>query len=114
MLEKYNNIRMNILESRVNQHFKMAKFKLFEKQLNGEYADVCKVYVNGTDREKGLNDSDCLLADIDILSTFQKMNDIQLPLFSDRAESINDERIPDADFQLVLLKVSDDKELMVE
>lgn len=114
LLEKYNNIRMNILESRVNQHFKMAKFKLFEKQLNGEYADVCKVYVNGTDREKGLNDSDCLLADIDILSTFQKMNDIQLPLFSDRAESINDERIPDADFQLVLLKVSDDKELMVE
>lgn len=114
MLTRFNLLKMRMLTDRINQHFKVVKWKLFKVLFNGNIEDCCKAYVNGVDREINLNDSDSLLADFEILSTLQEMNDISLPLFLDRAECINESRIPETKGQLIVLKVSDDKEMVVE
>ena len=114
LLERFNRAKMTALTDAINGHFKMVSWELFKEQINGGYQDVCYATVNGTNREKGLNDSDCLLADLDILETFQVMNDVQLPLFLDRAESINETRIPSTDCQLIILAVSNDENMLVK
>lgn len=114
LLEDFNRARMNMLTESINEHFSLVKWVIFQEQINGGYADVCYATVNGSNREKGLNDSDCLLADLDILQTFQKMNDLNIVLFLDRAESINADRIPSTDCQLILLAVSDNEEMVVK
>lgn len=114
LLEDFKTAKAELISANVNKNFKFVKFLLFEKQVNGELKDVCRVLVNGVDMESGLNDSDSLLAGLDILTTFQRLNDVLVPIFLDRCESINNDRIPDTDNQLILLKVSEDKELIVE
>ena len=106
--------KAELISASVNRSFTFVRFKLFETQVNGELKDTCRMLVNGVDMESGLNDSDSLLAGLDILTTFQRLNNVLVPVFLDRAESINESRIPDTDNQLILLKVSDDKELIVK
>lgn len=113
VLEDFNRAKMQMLEDKVNKQFKKVKWQLFEQQINGSYADCCKAIVNSSDYEKGLNDSDCLLANIDILETFQRMNDMSMTLWLDRAESINADRIPTTNAQLICLCVSEDEEMVV-
>lgn len=114
LLEDFNRAKMEMLTESINKHFSMVKFVLFAQQINGGYENVCYATVDGINYEKGLNDSDCLLANVDMISTFQKFNDIQLPIFLDRAESINKSRIPDIESQLVCMSVSDSGRLVVE
>lgn len=114
LLEKFNVERMNMLSESVNKKFKVVKWKLFEEQINGGYAQVCKCLVNGTDYENGLNHGDRILADVDILSTFQAMNNVQLPIFVDDSESVDAWRVPNIDSQTILLRRTDDKEMRVE
>ncbi|MCD7724256.1 MAG: AAA family ATPase [Clostridiales bacterium] len=113
LLEQFNRAKMNMLTDKINGHFKMVKWKLFKSLLNGGTEDICRATVGGTDVESGLNDSDCLLAYIDILETFQKMNNLSIPLFLDRGESINSDRLPKTGCQLIVLSVSEDKGMMV-
>lgn len=114
LLEEFKMAKAELISASVNRSFTFVRFKLFETQVNGELKDTCRMLVNGVDMENGLNDSDSLLAGLDILTTFQRLNNVLVPVFLDRAESINESRIPDTDNQLILLKVSDDKELIVK
>lgn len=114
LLEEFKMAKAELISASVNRSFTFVRFKLFETQVNGELKDTCRMLVNGVDMESGLNDSDSLLAGLDILTTFQRLNNVLVPVFLDRAESINESRIPDTDNQLILLKVSDDKELIVK
>lgn len=107
ILDEFNKSKMQLLTDVVNKHFNRIKWVLFEKQINGNYADVCYATVDGSNRERGLNDSDGLIADIELLETFQKLNSLQIPVFLDRAESIETKRIPKTDCQLIELRVSD-------
>lgn len=97
---------------KINQHFNRVQWKLSETLNNGNEQDCCRAFVNGNDYEKMLNDGDCLLADIEILQTFQKMNGLALPIWLDRAESVVGTRIPKfKKGQLIVLKVEDMEEL---
>ena len=51
---------------------------------------------------------------LDICQSLQKFYGANLPIILDNAESINDFNIPDIDRQLILLTVTDDKDLVIE
>ena len=51
---------------------------------------------------------------MDICNSFQKFFDMQIPIFLDGAESLNDCYMPKLDTQLITLSVSEDRELKVE
>lgn len=113
LLEKFNRTKMNMLSEEVNKHFKIVKVRLFLPQINGGIQDVCQILVNGSSYETCLNTGHKILADIDILSAFQTIKELDAFLFVDNAEALNDFNVPNVDRQLVLLKVADNKELEV-
>lgn len=113
LLADFSKARMEMLTESVNKHFKLVKFRLFSSLINGGYADVCQVVVNGSNYETVLNHGHRILADLDILQAFQSMNGLQLPIFLDDTESVDSWRIPETKGQLIMLRRTDDKKLMV-
>ena len=55
-----------------------------------------------------MNYSDRLLVETSMIRGFQKMNNLDLPIWIDNSESINDERMPELDTQMIILKVTSD------
>ena len=63
---------------------------------------------NGVNYFDGLNYSDKILCDIDLLRGLQALNGLNLPIFVDNSESVNTTRLPSAEQQMIVLRVTDD------
>ncbi len=113
LLEEFNKAKVNLLSEKINEHFKVVKWKLFETQINGGYKPVCEPMVNGQTYSSALNSGHKILAELDIIATLQKIYDVSVPVFIDNAERVNNFNIPQLDCQMVLLSVSDGAELKV-
>lgn len=119
-LKEVSKRKNKLLVKEINQHFGIVRWKLFDFQKNGEYKEVCIPTV--LDEEAGIykvfgdttNTGREIEAKIDICNSFQKFFNMYVPIFLDGAESINDEYVPAVDTQLILLTVSEDKQLKVE
>lgn len=119
-LKEVSKRKNKLLVEEINQHFGIVRWKLFDFQKNGEYKEVCIPTV--LDEEAGIykvfgdttNTGREIEAKIDICNSFQKFFNMYVPIFLDGAESINDEYVPAVDTQLILLSVSEDKQLKVE
>ena len=119
-LKEVSKRKNKLLVEEINQHFGIVRWKLFDFQKNGEYKEVCIPTV--LDEEAGIykvfgdttNTGREIEAKIDICNSFQKFFNMYVPIFLDGAESINDEYVPAVDAQLILLSVSEDKQLKVE
>ncbi len=72
----------------INSMFELVEWKLFDYTLEGDLREVCIPMVNGVEYA-GLSYSTKLLAGIDIIKTFQRVNDVYLPICVDNSESIN-------------------------
>lgn len=103
-----------LLVDEINSHFKIVKWKLFDYQKNGEYKDVCIPMIGDKTFTDSMNTGLKIQAKLDICDSIQKFYGMDLPIFLDNAESINDKNIPTTDCQLVVLKVTEDAELKVE
>lgn len=113
ILERFNKAKIELLTDKVNQHFSMVKWQMFEPQINGGYQAVCNPTVSGINYFSGLNHGDRLLADMDICKAWQDASEVKLPIFLDDAESVDADRIPKFDRQLIVLKRTDDAELTI-
>ena len=89
----------------VNPNFTQFQFVFTDETQSGEIIETCKLMKNGIEY-KNLNYSDQLLCKIDLLRGFQKIQGVQLPIFVDNAESINSERLPEIEQQMIVLEVS--------
>lgn len=113
-LEAFNRAKVGMLTDKVNSYFEVIKWRLFERQINGGYADVCRAIVNGTDYDRTLNNGDKILAEIDICRAFMKANKLNVPVVFDNAESLDSNRIPAFDGQLIAVQRTDDEILTIE
>lgn len=114
MIKRFENLKANILETDVNKHFEYVKFRMFEKQVNGDLKDICSPVVNGESYDRNLNHGAKILTEIDICRAFQKKYDVCLPIIVDDCESLDSWRIPQIENQLILIMRSNDEELKVE
>lgn len=113
-LKEVSKRKNELLVEEINQHFDIVSWKLFDYQKNGEYKEVCVPMVDGKEFGVTTNTGREIGAKIDICNSFQKFFDMYVPIFLDGAESLNDEYIPAVDTQLILLTVTEDKQLKVE
>lgn len=103
-----------ILESRINDHFKLVQWKMFRTVNNsGDPFDepYCECYVNGVAYHDGLNQAARLNAGLDIINTLCKHYNVSAPIVLDNSEStiniigtIGQQirlQVADTDFQLV-------------
>lgn len=106
-LTKYSIEKNKALAAVINPHFKHFQFQFLDYTQDGEPMETCRMICNGIDYANGLSHSDRILCDIDLVMGLQEMNDLRLPVWVDDTESINSDRIPRLDTQMILLKVSD-------
>lgn len=100
------------LAEKINPFMDGFKFNFLTYTLENNPVECCQIIRNGTEYSN-LNYSDRLLVETAMIRGFQKMNNLDLPIWIDNSESINDERIPELDTQMIVLKVTDN-ELRVE
>ena len=113
LLEEFIRFKLNKVSESINSHFKTVNFKLFEMQLNGGMKDCCECTVNGVPYST-LNSGHRIVAGLDIIRSLSELCGVSVPIFVDNAESLNEFNVPDMDAQLILLTVSEDKQLKVE
>ena len=109
LCEEFTRRKVAMVEDAVNSRFEMARFRLYETQLNGGLADVCIAMLDGVPYSD-LNHGSKVALGMDIARTLSRAYGVSLPLIVDNAESVT--RLPDAETQLIKLTVSaSDKEL---
>lgn len=112
VLNQFSIEKNAALEKKINTFMDGFKFEFLAFTNDGNPYEVCKLVRKGI-KYSDLNYSDRLLVEIAMVRGFQKMNNLDLPIWIDNSESINDYRLPDLDTQMIVLKVTDGK-LQVE
>ncbi len=74
-----------VIESQLNEKFKMAKFKLFDIQVNGEVKEVCEVLFNG---KTTMSQGEEIYVGIDVSEAFSKHWGIDPPILIDGVQNI--------------------------
>lgn len=115
-IKELSKIKNNLLEESINKNFELVKFILHDYQKNGEYKEVCIPTINGKRFGEHTNTGLEFLAKLDIIKGLQKYYGQYYPVFVDCAESLDTESLNaiSMDCQIVMLRVTDDKELKME
>lgn len=88
VVREYNQKADQLLEDRVNEHFRFVKWSMFKTNLKGEREATCECYHDGVPYRR-LNTAAKMNAGIDIAYTFAKYNEIEVPMLLDECESVN-------------------------
>ncbi len=116
LLKSFQKAKCDMLTEKINSLFMFTKWQLFKPQVNGDYAEVCEPTFKGTAYGRRLNDGAKALIDLDICYTFQKMNDIRVPIWLDNAERMTEntlKMLDGIDTQVIFLRATEG-DLMVE
>lgn len=95
------------LAEKINPFFHHFQFNFLDYTIDGNPVETCKMICNGIDYNSGLNHSDKILCEVDLLNGLQEMNGLNLPIWIDDSESIDKSRIPTLDRQMLVLRVTD-------
>lgn len=88
VVREYNQKADQLLEDRVNEHFRFVKWSMFKINLKGKREATCECYHDGVPYRL-LNTAAKVNAGIDIAYTFAKYNEIEVPMLLDECESVN-------------------------
>ena len=94
------------LADMVNPYFKHFQFVFYDTTIEGNIFETLRIMCGGTDFFSGLNRSDQILCEIDLVCGLQKLNNLNLPVWVDNSEAVNAERLPEVEQQMIVLEVS--------
>ena len=114
LLKEFTRKKNELLQADVNKYLDFATAKLFRPLLNGDTEECCDFTYNGEAYARNLNHGARVLTEVDICRAFQKVVGVNFPIIIDDTESVDDWRIPQIDNQLIMLKHTQDKELVIE
>ena len=112
LLDEFTRAKVDLLETKINSKFRLARFKLFNQQINGGLEETCEVMVNGVPYGS-LNNAARHNVGLDIITTLSEHYGIAAPIFQDNAESIT-RPLPTPGQQIRLIVSAADKALRVE
>lgn len=108
-IEDFTRFKCRFVEERVNDHFRVASFRLFREQANGGIEERCDAQQGGVPY-MGLNNGMKINVGIDIINALSRHYGVRVPLFIDNAEAVT--KLEDCRSQVIRLVVSEnDKEL---
>lgn len=114
LLKEFTRKKNELLQADVNKYLNFATAKLFRPLLNGDTEECCDFVYNGEAYARNLNHGARMLVEVDVCRAFQKVVGVNFPIIIDDTESVDDWRIPQIDNQLIMLKHTQDKELVIE
>lgn len=112
LLDEFTRAKVDLLESRINSRFRLARFKLFKEQINGGLEETCEVMVDGVPYNS-LNNAARHNVGLDIIATLSEHFGIAAPIFLDNAESVT-RPLETPGQQIRLIVSAADKKLRVE
>lgn len=114
LTEEFMRIKVRLLESKINSCFRLARFRLYEQQINGALNEVCEVLgPDGVPYNSGLNNAARINIGLDIIRSLSEFYDFSAPVFIDNAEAVVE--LIDMPAQRIRLLVSaGDHQLRVE
>ncbi|QDP86039.1 AAA family ATPase [Chryseobacterium sp. SNU WT5] len=111
IIDNFIKLKIDTIESKINQKFSFVKFKLFETQINGAEVETCEALINGVPFSDA-NTASKINAGVDIINTLCDFYKVSAPIFIDNRESVVD--LIDSESQIINLIVSaGDKKLRV-
>jgi DNA repair exonuclease SbcCD ATPase subunit len=112
LMEEFTRFKAKYVEQSINDHFRIATFRLFREQANGGLEERCDAQHDGVPF-LGLNNGMKVNVGIDIINALSRHYGVTVPLFVDNAEAVT--RLEPCNSQVIRLVVSeDDKELRIE
>ena len=96
------------LADMVNPYFKHFQFVFYDTTIEGNIFETLRIVCGGTDFFSGLNRSDQILCEVDLVCGLQKLNNLNLPVWVDNSEAVNADRLPEIEQQMIVLEVSDE------
>lgn len=112
LIDKFIKHKVDLLSEEINSHFRHAKFKLFDVQINGGISECCEVTYRGVPYSD-LNNAAKINIGIDIINTLCKLNDKYAPVITDNAESVTN-ILPTTSQMICLVVSAEDRALRVE
>lgn len=111
-LRKFNRKVLDATESKLSQYFKLARWKFAEQnKTNDDEQQVCTAVYNGIEYDR-LNNAGQVNVGIDICDGIKKAFDVELPLFVDNTESV--EQVLETQSQIIKLRFVPGAQLTVE
>ena len=106
ILKNFSIKKNERIASMINPVFSEFQFEFLEFTQDGNPVETCRMVSDGIEY-RDMNHSKKILVQADLLRGFQELSGLNLFVFIDDTESVNDENLPDMDRQMVLLKVTD-------
>lgn len=118
LLDELDKAKNETLSDRINSHFSLVKWKLFELNKSGGYKSACIPTVNGKSILTTMsNKGNRILGRVDICNSIQKISGMSVPIILDDSESLdstNQKKVADmVDSQLIMLIVNDSEKLEI-
>lgn len=107
LIGEFSRAKNEALASKVNAVMQGIQFRLLEFTIEGNPVETCKIIGPGGVEYAGLNQSSKYIAEAELVRGFQRMYGIDLPIWMDEVESIDIDRIPVMDTQMIYIKHSE-------
>lgn len=104
LMEAFTRDKVEKLENKISQNFKLVRFKMYDEQINGGLAETCEAMVQNVPYTD-LNNAAKINAGLDIINTFSKQANITAPIFIDNAEAVT--KFIDTNSQIIKLIVAE-------
>lgn len=105
LVESYQKEQSEVIRIRANKYFDEVSVEMEVPNKSGEMVPCCKLRINGV--IDTANTASRTRIGFEVSRAFQKFYDRTLPMFFDRAESLNRENVPNHEGQVVLLRVDE-------
>jgi DNA repair exonuclease SbcCD ATPase subunit len=112
LIEEFIRTKVALLTSRINDRFAIARFKLFDEQVNGGLRECCEVMRDGVPYNS-LNHGSRINVGLDIIDTLAAHYQFAPPIFIDNAESVT-QLLMTRGQQIRLVVSADDPVLRIE
>lgn len=106
ILKNFSIKKNERIASMINPVFSEFQLEFLEFTQDGNPVETCRMVSDGIEY-RDMNHSKKILVQVDLLRGFQELSGLNLFVFIDDTESVNDENLPDMDRQMILLKVTD-------
>lgn len=106
--EEFIRTKVDLTDNQINSKFKNVRFKLFNKQVNGDEAETCEALVNTNGSWVPFSDANTagqMNAGLDIVNALCDYFGITAPIFIDHNESVT--QLIKSESQIIGLYVSD-------
>ncbi len=112
LVEDFVRAKMEHISGMINEKFGGVSFKLFDMQINGGMKETCEISYDGIPYSE-LNNGHRIVAGLLVINALQDAFGIEVPVWIDNSESVNEFNLPTMRNQMILLRVSDNKGLVV-